>query len=112
VKNAGEEYNCDSLATIEASYSKKRADLEGNILKQLSEYIPVKLTKNILLSSPERKFAIDTYRKKIHMDEILDKFEEVKTNSKSIALNTNNIVCNGMSIVGDGNITTQCTVYG
>jgi hypothetical protein len=83
-----------------------------NILKQLSEYIPVKLTSKILLSSPERKFAIDTYKNKVRMDEILEKFEEVKTNSKSIVINTNNIVCNGMSIVGDGNITTQCTVYG
>jgi hypothetical protein len=81
-------------------------------MTQLSEYIPVKLTKNILLSSPERKFAIDTYKKKIRMDEILEKFEEVRTNSKSVAINTNNIICNGISIIGDGNVTTQCTVYG
>jgi hypothetical protein len=46
------------------------------------------------------------------MDEILKKFDEVRTNSKSIAINTNNIICNGISVTGDGNITTQCTVYG
>jgi hypothetical protein len=112
ISNEGDDYSCDTLVAIDASYSKKRSDLEENIMTQLSEYIPVKLTKNILLSSPERKFAIDTYKKKIRMDEILEKFEEVRTNSKSVAINTNNIICNGISIIGDGNVTTQCTVYG
>jgi hypothetical protein len=112
ISDADENYNCDSLEKIGTSYSIRKSELEWNILTQLSEYIPVKLTKNILLTSPERKFAIDTYKKKIHMDEILEKFEEVRTNSKSIAINTNNIVCNGLSITWEGNITTQCTVYG
>jgi hypothetical protein len=107
-----DDYNCDPLSTIDAAYTKKRTDLEGIILTQLSEYIPVKLTKNILLSSPERRFAIDTYKNKIHMDTIIEKFEEVRNNSKTIAVTTNNIVCNGINITGDGSITTQCTVYG
>jgi hypothetical protein len=44
------------------------------------------------------------------MDEVLAQFEEVQNASKSS--NQNNITCNGVSITGNGNLTTQCTVYG
>lgn len=86
------------MQVIEASYSTKRSEIEANILNSLNEYIPIKLTKNILLTSPERKFAINTYENKVKMDEIMEKFETVRNNSKSIAVTTNNIVCNGISI--------------
>jgi hypothetical protein len=104
------EYDCDTMQTIENSYNKKRSELEANIVTRLNEYIPIKLTKNILLTSPERNFAIQKYENKIHMDVIMTKFEEVRNASKSLA--RNNIICNGISITGEGNLTTQCTVYG
>ncbi len=105
------DYICDNMQVIEASYSTKRSEIEANILNSLNEYIPIKLTKNILLTSPERKFAINTYENKVKMDEIMEKFETVRNNSKSIAVTTNNIVCNGISIT-NWNLTTQCSIYG
>ena len=105
------DYSCDNMQVIETSYATKRTEIEGNILNSLNEYIPIKLTKNILLTSPERKFAINTYENKVKMDEIMEKFEAVRNNSKSIAVTTNNIVCNGISII-NGNLTTQCSIYG
>ncbi len=111
ITGIGNEYKCDNTQTIEASYTKKRLDIENGILNSLNEYIPIKLTKNILLTSPERKFAIDTYERKIQMDQIIEKFETIRNNSKSIAVSTNNISCNGITI-NNGNLTTQCSIYG
>lgn len=109
---ADEEYRCDTLQTISASYEKMRTNLEADILVKLNEYIPIKLTKNILLTSEERAFAIETYKNKTRMDVIMKKFEEIIEESQSVARgNINNVVCNGISITTWGNITTQCTIY-
>lgn len=110
VSGTSEEYSCDTLSAISTSYQKKTTELEANILIKLNEYIPIKLTKNILLTSPERRFAIETYKSKIRMDEIMKKFEDIRSSSRSLAWD--NIVCNGISITGNGNLTTQCSVYG
>ena len=112
VKGFDTEYSCSTLQAIETSYTKKRAELEEAILVRLNEYIPIRLTKNILLTSPERKFAVDTFKNKLRVDEIIEKFEDVRNMSKSIAVTNNNIICNGISITWNGGITTQCTVYG
>ena len=98
------------MESIASVYTQKKKELEEDIVVKLNEYIPIKLTKNILLTSPERQFTIQRYKNKMHMDEVLQKFDEVQNMSKS--LSRNNISCNGISITGDGNITTQCTVYG
>jgi hypothetical protein len=105
-----DEHKCDPLGIIESSYNKKRSDIETEIIAKLNEYIPIKLTKSILLGSPERKFAETVYDNKLHMDVVMRKFEEVRNSAKS--LEGNNSVCNGISISGDGMITTQCTIYG
>lgn len=110
VNNFDEEHKCSTMESIAAAYTQKRSELEEDIVVKLNEYIPIKLTKNILLTSPERKFTIEKYNNKLHMDEVMQKFEEVKNASKST--NKDNITCNGLSIAGDGNITTQCTIYG
>jgi hypothetical protein len=104
------EHSCDTMTAIYTAYSEKKSGLESEIIDKLNEYIPVKLTKNILLTSPERKFAETTFQKKLHMDLVIEKFEEVRSSAKS--LQGNNIVCNGISINSAGDITTQCTVYG
>jgi hypothetical protein len=104
------EHSCDTMTTIYTAYTEKKTNLETEIIEKLNEYIPIKLTKNILLTSPERKFAETTFENKLHMNLVIDQFEEVRSNAKS--LQGNNIVCNGISITGDGSVTTQCTVYG
>lgn len=111
ISGIDKEYECDNMQVIESSYTTKRTEIEGNILNSLNEYIPIKLTKNILLTSPERKFAISTYESKIPVDQIIEKFETVRNNSKSIAVNTNNIICNGVSIIKE-RFTTQCVILG
>lgn len=40
----------------------------------------------------------------------MNQFEDAR--KSGISLTGDNVVCNGMSITGDGNLTTQCTVYG
>jgi hypothetical protein len=105
-----EEFKCQTIQNIDSAYGKKKSELEVSIVEKLNEYIPVKLIKNILVTSPERQFAIDTYKNKTHMNEIMAKFEEVRSESKSAAWD--NIICNGLSITGEWNVTTQCSIYG
>lgn len=104
------EKNCQTLTNIRDVYSKKRQDLEWNIINKLAEYIPIKITKNLLITSPERNFVINTYKNKIHMDEIMNQFENAR--KTGISLTGDNVICNGISIIGNGNLTTQCTIYG
>ncbi len=105
-----EEYKCDTLESIKGIFSKKRTDKEQEIVEKLNEYIPIKLTKNILATSPEKKFAEDTFKQKLHMDLVMNKFEEVRNSAKSLM--GNNIVCNGLSITGKWDVSTQCAIYG
>ena len=44
------------------------------------------------------------------MDRIMDQFEKVRKSARSAI--GDNIICNGMSITWEWEITTQCTVYG
>ncbi len=41
---------------------------------------------------------------------MIAKFDQVRKTSESSGLD--NITCNGISITGDGKISTQCTIYG
>jgi hypothetical protein len=83
---------------MKTTFSKKKSDLEQQIVEKLNEYIPIKLTKNILATSPEKKFAEDTYKQKLHIDVVMNKFEEVRNSAKSLM--GNNIICNGLSVTG------------
>ncbi len=105
-----EEKSCQTLTSIRDVFRKKREVLESNIIDKLAEYIPIKITKNLLIASPERAFVIDTYKNKIHMDDIMLQFANVRKAGHS--LTGDNVVCNGISITGEGNITTQCSIYG
>lgn len=110
VSGLEESENCESMKTIEDSYTKRGSDLETAIVNKLAEYIPIKITKNLLITSPERAFVIDTYKNKIRMDRIMEQFQDVLRGARSSVWE--NIVCNGISITGDGQLTTQCSIYG
>ena len=87
---------CQTLKTIEDSYTRKNTDLEENIVDKLSEYIPIKITRSLLVNSPERAFVEKTYASKLKMDEIMNQFEAVRKSARSLV--GDNIVCNGISI--------------
>ncbi len=105
-----EDLKCDTLESVKGIFSKKKSDLELLIVEKLNEYIPIKLTKNILATSPEKKFAEKTYKEKLQMEVVMNKFEEVRNSAKSLMWN--NIICNWLSITGKWDLTTQCTIYG
>ena len=104
-----EEKNCQTLKVITQTFEKKNEDLQTKIVNKLAEYIPIKITKNLLITSPERTFVIDTYKNKLHMDLIMNQFEEVRKMGKSVV--GDNIICSGISITENGALTTQCTIY-
>ena len=101
---------CKTFSMIQSEYDNKYKLLEETIITKLNEYIPIKITKNLLASSPEKKFIIDTYRNKIYVDEIIKKFQSVKDAAQDPR--RANIECNGISISNGQNLTTQCTIYG
>ena len=110
VSGLDESENCEPMKTLEEGYTKRSSDLEISIINKLAEYIPIKITKNLLITSPERAFVIDTYKNKIRMDRIMEQFRDIQRTARSSA--GDNIVCNGISITGQGDLTTQCSIYG
>ena len=63
-----------------------------------------------MTTSPEKIFVVDTFSKKIHVDEIMNQFKKTLDDAQYKA--ANNIECTGVSIDSDGVLTTQCTIYG
>lgn len=111
IENIGDDVKeCKTFAMLQTEYDGKFSTLQEIIITKLNEYIPVKITKNLLASSPEKKFIIDTYKNKIYVDEIIKKFQSVKDAAQDPR--RSNIECNGISINNGQNLTTQCTIYG
>lgn len=94
---------------IQKDYTEKTDSLKTSMIELLTEYIPIKTSRNIMDASPERKFIFDIYENKIHVDDIMKDFENVKKSSSYAGLS--NIVCNGISITNGDSLSTQCTIY-
>ncbi|MBP9779693.1 hypothetical protein KBD33_03680 [Candidatus Gracilibacteria bacterium] len=102
-----EEKECKTLSMLRDEYSNKTTDLQNEIVKYLTEYIPIKVSQNIMDASPERKFILDVNENKIPVDEIITRFED---ETKSILYN--NTECNGISITDQTLLSSQCVIYG
>lgn len=105
-----EDAGCKTMSAIAKEYEKKNTDLKESILNGLSEYIPIKISKNIIEASPEKRFIIDTYTNKIHPDSVINQF--LAALKKAQYTGEDNIDCNGINIRNGDTITTQCTIYG
>jgi hypothetical protein len=105
-----EEQDCKTLKMIEADYNNRITKLQWEIITWLTEYIPIKISKNIIDASPEKAFIINTYENKVYVDEIMKQFERIRTSSTYWEMN--NIECNGISITNWDTLSTQCTIYG
>jgi hypothetical protein len=99
---------CKTMTTIAKEYQTKNTDLQGNIVDALAEYIPIKISRNIIDASPEKRFILETFAKKIHPDEVMKQFDVVV--KKAQYSNEKNITCNGINITGGSTVSTQCTV--
>ena len=104
-----EEKWCKSVVTIGKEYADKQTILQENIIEGLTEYIPIKVSASILDASPEKKFIIDTYDTKPHVNEVLEAFGRVKLASQSVS---GNIECTGLTVTNGNSLSTQCTIYG
>lgn len=102
--------DCKTLKMIKDEYTERTEKLTEEIVKGLTEYIPIKISKNIIDASPEKAFIIKTYESKVHVDEIMKQFEKIRVNSSYG--NSWNIECNGISITNSDTMSTQCTIYG
>ncbi len=97
------------MVTIGKEYADKQTILQENIIEGLTEYIPIKVSASILDASPEKKFIIDTYDTKPHVNEVLEAFGRVKLASQSVS---GNIECTGLTVTNGNSLSTQCTIYG
>lgn len=102
--------DCKTLTMVQKDYTERLSRLKEEVLVGLTEYIPIKISKNIIDTSPEKSFIINTFANKVHVDAIMSQFEKLRTSSSYS--NTNNITCNGISITNGDTLSTQCTVYG
>ena len=101
---------CNTISTIQSQYTEKQKSLAEDILKKLNEYIPIKISRNLIATSPERNFIIKTYTTKFRVDDIVMKFSELVQNSQYTS--GPNIECKGISISKDGTLSTLCNIYG
>ena len=107
------EKGCKNIAAIQKEYSDKKQVLQDNILDALTEYIPIKVSSSILDASPEKKFIINTFTNKPRVNNVLEAFERVKTNSQKTidpTTGTKNIKCTGITVTDGDTLSTQCTV--
>jgi hypothetical protein len=79
-----EEKGCKTFTMIAKEYQDKTANLQANTIDLLTEYIPIKVSKNIMDASPEKKFVFDVFANKIHVDEIMKQFETVKRSASYV----------------------------
>ena len=97
MKGISEEEGCETPKVLEDVYTKKESELQINIINKLADYIPIKITRNLLSSSPERAFVLNTYKNKLKMNDILKQFEDVRRKARSVI--GDNIACNGISVL-------------
>ncbi len=101
---------CKTITAINTQYVDKEKTLQEDILKKLNEYIPIKISKNLIATSPERKFIVQAYAHKVRVDEIISKFDELVQESQYTSWP--NIECKGISISKDWTLSTLCNIYG
>lgn len=108
--DAPEDKGCKTITSIKADYLAKNKNLNEEIAKKLTQYLPIKVGVNIIHSSPERTFAIDTFSQKPHINKIIETFEQIKSASQYIV--AENIECSGLAITQWSTLTSQCVIYG
>ncbi len=101
---------CKTLTMIQEEYKTRTNSLKLEIIDWLTDFIPVKISKNIIDASPEKDFIINTYNNKVKVDDIMKQFEFMRKSSEYPQ--APNIECNGISITNGDTFSTQCTVYG
>lgn len=101
---------CKTLTMLKKEYDDRLARLQLEIVTDLTDYIPIKISKNIIDASPEKGFIIKTFEEKVHVDDIIKQFEKMRTGSEY--KENPNIACNGISITNGDTLSTQCTIYG
>ncbi len=106
----GENKGCKSVGVLKKEYTDKKVVLEENIISALTEYIPIKVSANILDASPEKTFVVNTFEKKPHVNLVLDAFEATRKSAQ--VSSGDNIRCSGITITRGYSLSTQCTVYG
>jgi hypothetical protein len=104
------ERGCNTISAIQTRYTEKKQVLQEDIIKRMNEYIPIKIAKNLIATSPEKKFIIDTYKNKVRVDITIQKFFELLEKSQYTSID--NIDCKGISIGSDGDLSTLCNIYG
>lgn len=112
---ADEEKWCKTIDAIGKDYVERNKSLEDNILIGLNEYIPIRISWNILDKSPELQFVLSRFASKPHVNDVLDAFEKVRTSAQKIlpqSDNKSNIECTGVSVTEWSILATQCVIYG
>ncbi len=103
-------WECRTLSMIYDEFEANRIKLEASTMGYVSQYIPIKISKNLISTSPEKTFIISKYDTKVRFDKIIDKFEKVRASQQYTK--QSNISCTGLSMNESWNMSTQCIVYG
>lgn len=110
--DAKEEKGCKTPAELEAIYKEKTKELQSQIVNQLSIYIPVKISSNAALNSPENTFITEKFNNKVNINAVISQFDKIRMSSQSPAVSTGNIECDSVNITGGNLLSVQCEVFG
>lgn len=108
-----EKVESDDCRTTKKIWEMVQADtevLQKEILTELAEYIPIKVSKNLIDGSPEKAFIEKTYAWKLDYQKIISRFEEIIT--KQSEGYRDKILCDGLQMTELWDLSTQCIVYG
>ncbi len=104
------DFDCKTVDMVQKEYKEKNKKQDAAIVDVLSFYIPVKVSENLLDTSPEKKFVVNTFKNKSDINAIIQKFKEMTEYSQNSG--KKHIVCTGINIKDGDTLSTQCNVYG
>ncbi len=104
------DFKCKTISAIQQDYKIKNKEQDRSIVEALSEYIPLKVSENLIDTSPEKNFIVNTFKNKADINAIMQTFKGATEYAQNIK--KKHIICTGINIKNGDTLETQCDVYG
>ncbi len=102
---------CETIKMIHARINKEKDGIESQIIDKLYTYIPLKVRENTFVfnNSPEKRLIDKIQSERIFIQDIINQFDKIQ---KTTTFKWWDIDCSALSITEDGNVNTNCMIFG
>ncbi len=104
------DFKCKTISAIQQEYNTKNKEQDISIINVLSEYIPLKVSENLIDTSPEKNFIVKTFENKADVNAIMQAFKGATEYAQNVK--KKHIICTGINIKNGDTLETQCDIYG